>query len=360
MSAKIYWLIAFVIIYWAYCIYWGIRAAYLARTAADYFISGRRLPLWVFVLAATATSFSGWTFIGHPGLVFRDGFQYAYASFYTITIPFTGVMFLKRQWMLGKRFGYVTPGEMLSDYFKGDFIRILTVIVALCFSVPYLGLQLRASGFLFNVLTDEMLGVNVGMWMLSLVVWIYVASGGLRAVAYVDTLQCVLLGLGISIIGIIGISFVGGYTALNESIDQLVQYQVANNIKLTPDGYSHYVAIPGVIQFVASGPSAVGGAWTGIMILTYMFALMGIHSAPAFTMWSFSNRDPKPFAPQQVWASSFGIGFILFSFTAFQAMGAHFLGGNKFMLDAGVGVNAMNIGDVHSAATGLMPTGLVV
>ncbi|MCZ6728360.1 MAG: sodium:solute symporter family protein, partial [SAR324 cluster bacterium] len=116
----------------------------------------------MFVLAATATSFSGWTFIGHPGLVFRDGFQYAYASFYTITIPFTGVMFLKRQWMLGKRFGYVTPGEMLSDYFKGDFIRILTVVVALCFSVPYLGVQLRASGFLFNVLTDEMLGINVG------------------------------------------------------------------------------------------------------------------------------------------------------------------------------------------------------
>ena len=175
MSSKIYWLAAFVILYWAYCIYWGVRAAYLARTAADYFISGRRLPLWVFVLAATATSFSGWTFMGHPGLVFRDGFQYAYASFYTITIPFTGVMFLKRQWMLGKRFGYVTPGEMLSDYFKGDMIRVLTVIVALCFSIPYLGLQLRASGFLFNVLTDGMLSVNVGMWMLSAVVFIYVA-----------------------------------------------------------------------------------------------------------------------------------------------------------------------------------------
>ena len=87
--------------------------------------------MWVFVLAATATSFSGWTFMGHPGLVYRDGFQYAYASFYTITIPFTGVMFLKRQWMLGKRFGYVTPGEMFSDYFQGDTIRILTVLVAL-------------------------------------------------------------------------------------------------------------------------------------------------------------------------------------------------------------------------------------
>ena len=67
------------------------------------------------------------------------------------------------------------------------------VIVALVFSVPYLGIQLRASGFLFNVLTDGLLGVNVGMWLLSAVVLIYVASGGLRAVAYVDTVQCILL-----------------------------------------------------------------------------------------------------------------------------------------------------------------------
>ena len=32
--------------------------------------------------------------MGHPGLLYRDGFQYAYASFYAITIPFTGVIFL--------------------------------------------------------------------------------------------------------------------------------------------------------------------------------------------------------------------------------------------------------------------------
>ena len=96
--------------------------------------------------------------------------------------------------------------------------------------------------------------------------------------------------------------------------------------RVTPDGYSHYVAIPGVIQFVDAGGKAQGGAWTGIMVLAYMFALMGIQSAPAFTMWAFSNRSPKPFAPQQVWASSFGIGLILFVFTAIQGMGSHLLG----------------------------------
>ena len=164
--------------------------------------------------------------MGHPGLLYRDGFQYAYASFYTITIPFTGVIFLKRQWILGKRFGYVTPGEMFADYFRSDAIRILTVVVALFFSIPYLGVQLRASGFLFNVLTDGLFTVEVGMWLLSAVVFIYVASGGLRAVAYVDTLQCILLAAGIAIIGIIGVNAAGGWTALNQGIANLVSLAI--------------------------------------------------------------------------------------------------------------------------------------
>lgn len=71
-----------------------------------------------------------------------------------------------------------------------------------------------------------------------------------------------------------------------------------------------------------------------MMILTYMFALMGIQSAPAFSMWAFSNHNPKPFAPQQVWASSFGIGFILMVFTAFQGLGAHFLGADTAFMAA--------------------------
>jgi len=331
LTPKVYWLFAFVVLYWAYCIFWGIRGARMAKTASDYFIAGRQLSLWVFVLAATATSFSGWTFMGHPGLVYRDGFQYAYASFYTITIPFTGVIFLKRQWILGKRFGYVTPGEMLSDYFQGDGIRILTVLVALLYSIPYLGVQLGASGFLFNVLTDDLVGRTFGMWLLSLVVLIYVASGGLRAVAYVDTAQCILLALGIIITGIIALNAAGGWDSLQAGLAKLAASDVGKwgTTKGYGGGdYNAYFAIPGVIQWTAGlgKETPVGGLWTGIMCLTYMFALMGIQSAPAFSMWSFSNTNPKPFAPQQVWASSFGIGLILFFFTAFQGMGAHLLG----------------------------------
>jgi Na+/proline symporter len=287
---------------------------------------------------------------GQSRFVYRDGFQYAYASFYTITIPFTGVIFLKRQWIIGKRFGFVTPGEMFSDYYGSEAIRILTVIVALIFSVPYLGLQLRASGFLFNVLTDGMLGVEAGMWMLSIVVIIYVASGGLRAVAYVDTLQCLLLAFGIAVIGVITLNAVGGWAALQDGIGKLTSPEIipalgtAVDTKRTPDGFSHYTAIPGVIQFVASGTKAAGGAWTGIMCLTYMFALMGIQSAPAFSMWSFSNKNPRPFAPQQVWASSAGIGFILIIFTAIQGLGGHLIGADAAALKAGIATDVLGIG----------------
>ncbi len=234
---------------------------------------------------------------------------------HTITIPFTGVLFLKRQWMLGKRFGYVTPGEMLSDYFQGDAIRILVVLVALLFSIPYLGVQLGASGFLFQVLTDGMLTKTVGMWILSLVVLIYVASGGLRAVAYVDTVQCVLLAMGIVITGLIALNLAGGFAALNEGFAALGKTSIGKWGSTQGHGggdYNAYFAIPGVIQFTAGlgKETPVGGLWTGVMVLTYMFALMGIQSAPAFTMWSFGNQSPKPFAPQQVWASSFCIGLI--------------------------------------------------
>ena len=359
MNAKIFWLFAFVVLYWAYCIFWGIKCARMARTAGDYFIAGRQLSMWVFVLAATATSFSGWTFMGHPGLIYRDGFQYAYASFYTITIPFTGVIFLKRQWMLGKRYGYVTPGEMFADYFQGDAIRILTVIVAMLFSIPYLGVQLGASGFLFNVLTDGAFSVNVGMWLLSAVVLIYVAAGGLRAVAYVDTLQCILLALGIVITGFIALNIAGGWGSMNEGLAKLAASPVGKwgTTKGYGGGdYNAYFAIPGVIQFTAGlgKQTPVGGLWTGIMCLTYMFALMGIQSSPAFSMWAFSNNNPRPFAPQQVWASSAGIGFILFFFTASQGMGAHLLGANPAVTKAGLAMS-----DVLAASIAKKPDSLV-
>ena len=333
MDAKLIWLFAFVGLYWAYCLYWGFKGARRSQTSADYFVAGRSIGVWVFVLAATATSFSGWTFIGHPGLIFRDGLPYAFASFYAITIPFTGVLFLRRQWILGRAFEYITPGEMYSDYYGGNAMRLLTVLVAFLFSVPYLGLQLRASGELFNVLTDQWVGVEVGMFALSAIVMIYVAAGGLRSVAYVDCVQCILLAVGIVILGCIAVYFAGGWSGFTEGLARFVEADLAKGEDLTPAGHSHYVAMPGVIQPVSSGANAIGGVWTGVMCLTYMFALMGIQSSPAFSMWAYANRTSRPFRWQQVVASSLIIGVILFTFTIAQGLGGNVLADRGVLAD---------------------------
>jgi Na+/proline symporter len=325
MAAKVTWIFLLVMAYWAYCLFWGIKGASRARSAEDYFVAGRRMPFWVFVLAATAASLPGAAFLGHAGLTYADGLPYAYASLYAIAIPFTGVLFLKRQWILGRQLGFVTPGEMLAAYFDSKLIRLLVVVVALVFSVPYLGLQLRASGFLFNVLTDNVLGVEFGTWVLAIVVVSYVATGGLGTAANVATLQAVLLTTGIVVVGSFTLAFVGGWTRLTEGIATLS----LNDPVRTPAGHSHLVAVPGVIQWVSDGTAAVGGPWTGMMILTYLLGLMGIQSSPAFSIWAFASRSPAAFAPQQVWASSCVVGLILVVFTVIQGLGSHLLGADQ-------------------------------
>ena len=110
MDAKVIWLLVVVGLYWAYCVYWGIKGHLQAKTASDYFLAGRGISIWVFILAATATSFSGWTFMGHPGLIYRDGFPLCiciilryYNSFYWSNVFKTTMDAWKKVWVYNSR-----------------------------------------------------------------------------------------------------------------------------------------------------------------------------------------------------------------------------------------------------------------
>ena len=95
--------------------------------------------------------------------------------------------------------------------------------------------------------------------------------------------------------------------------------------RLTLEGLSNRVAMPGSIQLVSSGGNAVGGVWTGMMCMTYMFALMGIQSSPAFSMWAYANKTSEPFRWQQVVASSIVLGIFLLTFSIIQGLVADVL-----------------------------------
>jgi solute:Na+ symporter, SSS family len=303
------WVYIFLGIYIIYCFYWGLKGYFTEKTSSGYAIAGRSIPFFAFLLAATAASFSGWTFIGHPGLIWRDGLAYAFASFYVLTIPITGTFFSKRTWLLGKRYGFITPGDMYAYYFNNEFLRYLVVATAVLYSIFYSAVQLMAAGALFNVIAG--VPFTFGAIFLSFVVWFYVCTGGLKASTWVGVIQFVLLVGGIILLGIFVIinPQFGGWSAFSAQVAQM-------EVK--------YLQVPRVIHW---GLGAAPGEtiWTAVMCLTYMFALMGIQSSPAFTMWTFGIKNPKPLAWQQAFMSTFVVGFALFFFTAFQGMGGRVL-----------------------------------
>ncbi len=303
------WVYIMLGIYIVYCFYWGLRGYFTEKTSSGYTIAGRSIPFFAFLLAATAASFSGWTFIGHPGLIWRDGLAYAFASFYVLTIPITGTFFNKRVWLLGKRYGFITPGDMYAYYYNTEALRWLVVLTAVLYSVFYSAVQLAAAAALFNVIAG--IPTLWGAIFMSFIVWFYVCTGGLKASTWVGVIQFIFLVGGIILLGfyvLIQPQF-GGWSGFSQAV-----------LVMDPK----FLEVPRVINFGLGGAQGES-AWTGIMILTYMFALMGIQSSPAFTMWTFGLKSPRPLAWQQAFMSTFVVGFALFFFTAFQGLGAKIL-----------------------------------
>ncbi|MBW1647127.1 MAG: sodium:solute symporter family protein [Deltaproteobacteria bacterium] len=310
MSGKT-WVFIMLGIYIVYCFYWGLKGYFTEKTSSGYAIAGRSIPFFAFLLAATAASFSGWTFIGHPGLIWRDGLAYAFASFYVLTIPITGAFFSKRTWLLGKRYGFITPADMYCYYFNTEALRWLVVLTAFLYSMFYSAVQLMASAALFHIIAG--VPVTFGAIFMAFIVWFYVCTGGLKASTWVGVIQFLLLVGGIVALGYYTITapIFGGWSGFSASVAQLD---------------TKFLEVPRVINLVDYLGGAPGEtAWTSVMVLTYMFALMGIQSSPAFTMWTFGIKSPKPLAWQQAFMSTFVVGFALFFFTAFQGMGAKVL-----------------------------------
>lgn len=306
-------------LYIVYCFYWGLKGYFTEKTSSGYAIAGRSIPFFAFLLAATAASFSGWTFIGHPQGIFTSGLAYAFASFYVLTIPITGTFFNKRVWLLGKRYGFITPGDMYAYYYNTEVVRWLVVLTAVLYAAIYSGVQLISSAVLFNIITG--LPYSYGAVFMSFIVWFYVCTGGLKASTWVGVIQFVLLVSGIILLGyfVITAPEFGGWSGFSEKLNQLDK---------------KFLEVPAIIKMTVGERS-----WTSVMILSYMFALMGIQSSPAFTMWTFGLKDPKVLAWQQVFMSTFVVGIALFFFTAFQGMGGRLLAvaGNPNFLEVGLG-----------------------
>ena len=345
MSEKAVWLFLFILLYAAFCFFWGVRGSkFNSENPEKYYLADKKVSSWVFFFAATAATFAGLTIISQSGLIFNDGFQYVGTAFIAITVPLGSLFFFKRQWMLSRKFGYITPGEMYFDYYKSDALRVITVLVTFFVAIPLLAVFFGATGFLVNVLSDGYISRDLGMWVISTIVLFYVTRGGFKSVVSVGVVQSWLYFLTVIILGLIIYYFVGNFQIFGQALSKLASTSISNWGNTNGYGggdYNGYFALPGVIQWVGGlgKNTATGGPWTAMMIFTFTISFMGVVLSPSFSMWSYSAKHPKVFSYYQIWGSAVAIGFLLFIFSTYQGIGASLLGANSEVNSNGLSIN---------------------
>jgi len=333
MLTSLLWFFFFLAIYWSFCLFWGARTLRKNHTPESYYLADRGVSSWVFFFAATAATFAGITIITYPSLIYSDGYSFLATSAIVITIPLGSILFFKRQWMLSRKFNFITPGEMYFNYYKSNTLRIVILIIGLFFAVPFLGILLGATGGLVEFISAGEISRDSAMWVLTAVVLFYVVSGGFKSMVSVGVVQSWLFFILFLTIGLGTINYLGG-------IDVFEQFAIASNFISfgswgTTEGYGggelhSYFSVPGVIQWVAGigKNNPAGGPWTSVMILSFTMSYMGIVLSPTFSMWSYSVKSPRSFYFYQVWGSGAIVGVFLFLFAGLLGVGAHLLGAN--------------------------------
>jgi len=189
------------------------------KTSEDYFVASRSIGPLVLFLSLAATNFSAFTFFGFAGAAYKLGLAY-----YGIMAFGTGFMAIsfyiigRKVWKLGKEKGYITPPELIGDRLKSDSLRMIFLAVMVVFTLPYLATQAVGGGIALNQLTEGEVSYELGAVIVTAVILVYVTVGGMRADAYTDFLQGILML--VTLLAAVGIvsAGLGGFTEANSRL----------------------------------------------------------------------------------------------------------------------------------------------
>jgi len=204
------------------CVYFLIVLVigFIARTRwksspESYFLADRKLGPLILLGTMVATNFSAFTVFGTSGAGYRDGY-----AFFPIMGFGTGFMALTF-WMIGRkirhvgrRLALVTPPELVKELYQSPALSFLFALIMIIFTIPYLALQPMAAGYALETLLG--LPYFYGCIVVTAIILLYTLRGGLRAVAWTDLFQgLVMLLLLISSLIIIA-QHHGGFVAANQ------------------------------------------------------------------------------------------------------------------------------------------------
>ena len=181
----------------AFALLGGLIALAAARgnagTAADYYLAGGRLGGLVAGLSYAATTYSAFMLIVLTGLTYRGGvgalgFELIYFSGLTLL-----VVFGPRFWLAARRWGFVTPSEMLGARYGDPGVARLAAGVGLVFLLPYCTTQMAGIGLLLSGVTGGAIGLGAAIAVGALLAILWTLAAGLRSVAWTDAGQAVVM-----------------------------------------------------------------------------------------------------------------------------------------------------------------------
>lgn len=233
--------------------------AYLARRQSsgsgflrEFFVGGRTIGPWVLGLTWIATSASGGTFIGAPSLGHAYGWSVMLWISGYIVVATAGFGLLGRRIAeLGERTGALTFPDLLRDRFRSKAIGAISGVAMLILHTSFIVAQYIAGA---RVL-EAALGVPYawGVASFAVVVGLYTAYGGFRAVAWTDSFQAIVMLVGVLLTAGFGLYKVGGMQAVYDGL------AAQSPDLLTPHGPDAFLPLSAAISFFFVWPLSVAG-----------------------------------------------------------------------------------------------------
>jgi solute:Na+ symporter, SSS family len=154
----------------------------------DFLLYGRQAGFVVLYLTVVASFHSAFAFLGSGGFFYTHGIGFWAAGAWTLLVGAITYVLGTRIWALGKAFGYITPADMLADFYESEAVRVAVAVVSVVFTILYIQVQAQGLGYIINVASDGRVTQNLGTLVLLVVAAIYLMAGGLRAVYWVGAI----------------------------------------------------------------------------------------------------------------------------------------------------------------------------
>ncbi len=182
----------------------------------EYYLGGRGLGTMVLFFTFFATQYSGNTVVGYSAEAYRVGYANLVTIPFFIMIILVYLSFAPRMYKLGKKHNIVTPVDWLEMKFKSKAVSILAAIIMLYALANFLLEQFVAIGQGVAGLTGGTVPYQAGVIFFIIIMVAYGWLGGMRSVAYTDTMQGVALLVGVFMLLIGTIVYFGGVPAAGE------------------------------------------------------------------------------------------------------------------------------------------------